>query len=452
MNIVIAGGGKIGTTAIENLLAEGHDITVIEKDEKALENITNIFDVMGDCGNGADCETLEEAGIDSAELFIATMGSDELNMLSCFLARKMGAHHTIARIRAPEYNDQSLGFMKHHLNLSMAINPDFLAAQELFNILKLPSAIKIETFSRGHFEMIQFPLKADSKLDGLALRELRENHKAKVLICAVMRGDEVYVPDGNFVLKSGDIIGVMARPQEIEKFLKDLGTLKKQAKDVIILGGSRTAFYLAKMLTKIGNTPKIIELDPKRCHELCEELPKAVIINGDGAEQELLKEEGIENADAFVSLTGMDEENILISIFASKQNVPKVITKINRREMAMMAEGLGLDCIVSPQDTVKNILLRYARALENSLGSNVETLYKIMDGKAEALEFKVSRESAAVGVPLKDLNFKKNIIIAGIIRGRKTLIPGGDDAILEGDKVVIFAANQRLHDLDDILM
>ncbi len=452
MNIVIAGGGKIGMTAIENLLAEGHDITVVEKDEKALENITNIYDVMGVCGNGADCETLEEAGIETAELFIATMGSDELNMLSCFLARKMGAHHTIARIRTPEYNDQSLGFMKHHLNLSMAINPDFLAAQELFNILKLPSAIKIETFSRRNFEMIQFPLKTDSKLDGLALRELREKYNAKVLICAVMRGDEVFIPDGNFVLKSGDIIGVMARPQEIEKFLKDIGTLKKQAKDVIILGGSRTAFYLAKMLTKIGNTPKIIELDPKRCEELCEELPKAVIINGDGAEQELLKEEGIENADAFVSLTGMDEENILISIFASKQNVPKVITKINRKEMVTMAEGLGLDCIVSPQDMVTDILVRYARALENSLGSNVETLYKIMDGKAEAGEFNVSQSSALVGIPLKDLSFKKNIIIAGIIRGRKTLIPGGDDSILAGDKVVVFAANQRLNDLDDILM
>ncbi len=451
MNIVIAGGGKIGMTAIESLLAEGHDITVIEKNEAALQNITNVFDVMGVCGNGADCETLEEAGIESAELFIATMGSDELNMLSCFLARKMGAHHTIARIRTPEYNDQSLGFMKHHLNLSMAINPDFLAAQELFNILKLPSAIKIETFSRRNFEMIQFPLKTDSILDGLSLKELREKYDSKVLICAVKRKEDVFIPDGNFVLKSGDIIGVMARPHEIEKFLKALGSLKKQAKNVMILGGSRTAFYLAKMLTKIGNTPKIIELDPARCQELCDELPRATIINADGAQQELLKEEGIDNADAFVSLTGMDEENILISIFASKQNVPKVITKINRNEMAEMAEELGLDCIVSPKDTVKNILVRYARALENSLGSNVETLYKIMDGKAEALEFNVSTSSAVVGTTLKELNTKKNIIIAGILRGRKTIIPDGDDCILEGDKVVVFAANHRLHDLDDIL-
>jgi len=452
MNIIIAGGGKIGLTAIESLLPEGHDITIIERDESTLTDITNVYDVMGVCGNGADCETLVEAGIDSAELFIAVTGSDELNMLSCFLAKKMGAKHTIARIRTPEYNDQSLGFMKQQLGLSMAINPDLLAATELFNILKLPSAIRIETFSRRNFEMIQLPLKSDSKLHGLSLKEIREKYKAKVLVCAVMRGEEIFIPDGNFVLKSGDKIGVMAKPQEIERLLKDLGTLKKQAKNVMILGGSRTAYYLANLLCKIGNTPKIIEKDPKRCRELCEELPKAVIINGDGASQELLKEEGIDDVDAFVSLTGMDEENILISIFASKQNVPNIITKINRKEMASMADELGLDCIVSPQETVTDILLRYARALENSLGSNVETLYKVMDGKAEALEFKASPDSALINIPLKDLKFKKNILIAGIIRGRKAIIPGGDDVILGGDKVVVFAANHRLHDLNDILV
>ena len=451
MNIIIVGCGKIGISALESLLSEGHDITVIEKNESVLREVTDIYDVMGVCGNGTDCETLEDAGIENAELFIAVMGSDELNMLSCFLAKKMGAKHTIARIRAPEYNDQSLGFMKQQLGISMTINPDLFAAQELFNILQLPSAIKIETFSRRNFMMIEMKLKNDSVLDGITLREMREKYRSKVLICALRRGDEVYIPDGSFVLKSGDTIGIMASPYEIEKMLKSIGTLKKQAKNVMILGGSRTAYYLAKMLCETGCSPKIIELKADRCRELCEELPKATVINGDGAEQELLREEGIDMLDAFVALTGMDEENILISIYAAKQKVPKVISKINRKELALLADELGLDCYISPQNTVSDIVTRYARALQNSLGSNVETLYKIMDGKAEALEFNVSPDTRLINIPLKNLNLKKNIIIAGIIRGRKTIIPDGEDCIMQGDKVVVFAARHRLQDLADIL-
>lgn len=452
MNILVAGCGKIGTTIIASLVAEGHDVTAIEADAAVLDDITNIYDIIGVCGNGADCETLGEAGVEKAELFVAVTGSDELNMLSCFMAKKMGARHTIARIRNPEYNDRSLGFMRQQLGLSMSINPELLAAQELFNILKFPSAVKIETFSRRNFEMIELRLKSDSALDGIRLSELRDKYKARVLICVVQRGDQVYIPDGTFVLKGGDKIGITATPTEIQKLLRGVGLLQKQARNVMILGGSRTAYYLAKMLTSVGNSVKIIEKDSAHCQELCEALPKAVIIYGDGAQQELLLEEGLRSLDAFVALTGMDEENILISIFAETQNVPTVISKVNRSELASMAEKLGLDCMVSPKKIVADILVQYARALQNSLGSSIETLYKLMDDKAEALEFNVRSDSKLLHIPLKELTFKPNTLIAGIIRDRKTIIPGGDDIIQPGDKVIVLAADHRLKDLSDILM
>lgn len=453
MNIIVVGGGKIGKTIIASLVSEGHDVVVLEDNPSVLDEITNIYDIMGVRGNGADCETLEEAGVDKAEMFVAVTGSDELNMLSCFMAKKMGAKHTIARIRNPEYNEHSLGFMRQQLNLSMSINPELLVAQELFNILKLPSAVKIEYFSGRNFEMVELRLKKDSMLNGTKLSELHSKYKTKVLVCAVQRDNEVYIPDGNFVLESGDKISITATPTEIHKLLRSLGVMQKQAKNIMILGGSKTAYYLAKMLTATGNNVKIIEQNRSRCRRLCEDLPKAVVINGDGAQQELLLEEGLRSMDAFVALTGMDEENILISIFAASQNVSKVISKVNRNELAKMAVNLGLDCIVSPREITSDIIVRYARALKNSMGSNVETLYKILDGQAEALEFKVRAESKKiVSQPLKFLQLKKNTLIAGIIRGRKTFVPSGEDMILPGDKVIVLSSNeQRLHDLSDIL-
>ena len=450
MKIVIVGCGKIGATILESLVNEGHDIVAIDSSSAQLSNITDIYDVMGLCGNGADSNTLEEADIGNAEMFIAVTGSDEINMLSCFLARKMGAKSTIARIRNPEYNS-SLGFMKEQLELSMSINPEYLAARELFNILKFPTAVKIETFSRGNLEMIEFRLKPDSALDGISLMQMRERYKAKVLVCYVRRDEEVFIPDGNFVLKSGDWIGLTASPKELEKFFRSVGSFKKRAKNVMLLGGSRTAHYLAEMLTDIGNTVKIIEKDEKICTELSESLPKAVIINGDGAAQELLLEEGLRSLDAFVALTGMDEENILISIFAASQSVPNVISKVNGDELVSMAKNLGLDCIVSPKKIISDVLVSYARALQNSLGSNIETLYRLADSKAEALEFNVRENSRVIGIPLKDLEIKSNILIAGIIREQTTIIPAGDDAILPGDSVVVIAAEHKLQDLSDIL-
>lgn len=451
MNIMVVGCGKIGTTILESLVDEGHNVTAVDNDQAALTEVTNVHDVMGICGNGADCETLEEAGVSKIDLFVAVTGSDEVNMLSCFLAGKMGAAHTIARIRKPEYNDRSLDFMKQQLGLAMAINPDQLAAHELYHILRLPSAAKVETFSRRNFEMIELRLKNDSPLLGVPLNELRTRYQAKFLIGVVQRGDRVYIPDGSFVLEGGDRIGLTAAPAEIQKLLRAMGLLQKQVHNVMILGGSRTAYYLARRLLNSGNEVKIIEIDRALCDELSESLPKAVIINGDGAQQELLVEEGLRDMDAFVSLTGMDEENILLSFFASSQNVGKVISKVNRDELSALAERLGLECIVSPRKIIADVLVQYARALENSVGSNIETLYTLMDERAEALEFAVKEDARLVRIPLKDLRLRRNILIAGIIRDRTPIIPAGDDVILPGDRVVVLAADQRLQDLSDIL-
>lgn len=452
MKIVVAGCGKIGNTIIESLVIEGHDVTAVDIEPDVLEDVNNIYDVMCVCGAVTDVNTLTEANAGKSELFVAVTGSDEMNMLACFLAKKMGAQNTIARIRSPFYNEHSLGFLKQQLDLNTAINPEQIVAKELYNILKFPSADSIETFSRRQFELIHHKLKPDSILDGMSLIEMRKKYPGNYLVGTVERDDEVFIPGGNFVLKAGDKIGFTASPAEIQKLFRTLGILQKKARSVMILGASTTAYYLAKMLLASGNPVKIIEKDRAKCEEFSELLDGAVIIEGDGATQELLLEEGITSTDAFVALTGMDEENILISFFAASQNVPKVISKVNRSELANMAEKLGLDTIVSPRSVVLDIISRYARALENSLGSNVETLYKLMDGKAEALEFIVKEDFEHQNIPLRSLRLKKNVLVAGILRNRKAIIPGGDDVILAGDHIVVLAAGHLMNDLSDILL
>ncbi len=451
MNIIVVGCGKIGAAIVESLTGEGHNLIAMDMNRAALSEVTNVYDIMGVCGNGVDCEALEEAGVQNAELLIAVTGSDEYNMLCCFLAKRMGAKHTIARIRNPEYNDQSLGFMKEQLDISMTINPEKLAAEEMFNLLKLPSAVKVETFARRRLELIELRVKEGTVLDGIRISDLRDKYTENFVVCVVKRDDKVYIPDGSFTLSAGDRIGITATPSEIHKLLNAMGVLRRGARNVMILGASRIAFYLSKMLTAAGNQVKIIDKDIDRCRTFCDVLPKAMVICGDGAHQELLLEEGINELDAFVSLTGMDEENILVSIFASTQNVPKVIAKINRDELTSMAENLGLDSIVSPHKTISDVVVRYARALKNSLDSSVETLYKLMDGEAEAVEFNVLEDSEVINIPLSALKLQKHVLIAGIIRDRKTFIPTGNDCIKAGDSVVVVSENRKLNNLSDIL-
>ncbi|MBR5524809.1 MAG: Trk system potassium transporter TrkA [Clostridia bacterium] len=451
MNIIVVGCGKVGTTILENLVEEGHNVTAVDLRPSALADITNIHDVITVCGNGADSDTLEEAGVGQAGLVVAATGSDEVNMLCCYLAGKMGAADTVARIRKPEYNDRSLPTMKQHLNLSMAINPDRLAAKEMYHLLRLPAAVKIETFSRQGFEMIELKLKEDSPLVGVPLFDLRNRYKAKFLICVVQRGEQVFIPDGNFVLQGGDKIGLTARHTEIQKLLRGIGDTNRHTRKVMILGGSRVAYYLAKRLLNAGIEVKIVDKDRAVCESLCEALPAATVICGDGTQQELLLEEGLERMDAFVALTGMDEQNILLSFFAASRKVTKVLTKVNRRELSTLAQQLGLDCVLSPRRIVADVLVQHARALENSMGSNVETLYSLMDGGAEALEFNAKDDPRLVRIPFKTLQLKPQVLVAGIMRGRDTIIPSGDDVILPGDKVVVITATHRLQDLADII-
>ena len=451
MKIIIVGCGKIGVTILQSLISEGHDVVAVDTNPDIIAELSTVYDAMCVVGNGADSDVLEEAGAKSAELVVAATGLDELNMLSCFLAKKLGAKHTIARIRNPEYNDKSLGFLREQLEISMALNPDSLAADELYNMLGLPAALNIETFSRRSFEMIELRLKPDSPFDGLSLMDIRKKYDAAFLVCTVQREDDIFIPDGSFVLRSGDRINITARRTEVLKLFGMLGLNQKQAKSVMIIGASRIAYYLAKHLLSTGCTVKIIEQDRDVCEKYAALLPKAIIICGDGAKQELLLEEGLLQTDAFVTLTGMDEENILLAFFAASHNVPKVISKINKPELVSIATTLGIDSIVSPIKIVSDIHTRYARALENSIGSSVETLYKLADGKAEALEFIVTEEFRYCNIPLKELPRKSNTLIAGIIRGRKTIIPSGDDFILPKDRVVIIAEGAKLTNLADII-
>jgi len=453
VKIIIAGCGKVGDILIENLTDEGHDVVAIDNNSDVLQDIINMYDVMCVCGNAADIDTLNDAGIKSAQMFIAVTSSDELNMLSCLIAKRMGVEHTIARIRNPEYNDKGEGFsfIKQQLELSLTINPELLAAQEILTVLKFPSAVNIETFARRKFEMIEIIIKQDTVLDGMSLIDVRKKFTENFLVCVVRRGENVIIPDGNFVLQAGDKIGLTAEPNEIQKLLKKLSILQKQARNVMILGASRTAYYLAKLLLASGNSVKIIDKEKAKCEMISKLLPDATVIFGDGAKQDILNEEGITSLDAFVALTGIDEENILISCYASSQNVSKVISKVNRPELGAMAEKLGLDTIVSPKKITADVIVRYARALQNSVGSKMETLYKIMDGKAEALEFIVEDGFKWENIPLRDLNTKKNVIIAGILRGKRAIIPSGDDVIISGDRVIIIATSKQIETLSDII-
>ena len=452
MKIILVGCGKVGVALISTLVAEGHDLVVMDSRADVLAELTNQYDVMCMVGNGADCEALQEAGVAKAELFIAVTGSDELNMLMCFLAKRLGAGHTIARIRNPQYNDKSLGFLRQQLDLSMSVNPELLAAQEMLHILKLPAASKVESFSRRSFEMVELRLKEDSPLLGQRLMDLRNRFQAKFLICVVQRENEVIIPRGDFVLHAGDRIGLTADRAELWKLLKATGLAKRQARNVTLMGGSRIAFYLAKMLLASGTNVTLIDTDRATCHKFSDMLPGIRVYCGDGTQQELLQEAGLLDQNAFVTLTGMDEENILVAYYARSQKVSQVITKVNRDEMARMAEQMGLESVISPKDIVVNVVLRYARALESSMGSSIENLYQLMEGRAEALEFIVRSETDYTGIPLKDLRLKKNILIGGILRDRKAIIPAGNDVILPGDRVVVIASQHRLNTLAEILL
>lgn len=448
MEIVISGLGSVGTTLMQELADEGHNIVVIDVNAQKIETAVNQFDVKGVIGNGASSSVLKEAGVQHCDLFIGATNHDELNILCCIIAKKLGAKKTIARASKPEYvelfkNDGDLG-------LSLMVNPQYEAALEISRMLRFPSAIKVNEFSNGKVELVEFLVSEDSPLVGLPLKKLGSVFKEKVLICAAQRDDKAIIPTGDFVIQAGDRLFVTATMKHISLFFKHLGW-NRQAKDAIIVGGSTTAYYLCKELDKIGIHAKLIEKDPQKAAMFSEDFKKINVILGDGTDQELLLEEGLATTDAFVALANMDEQNIIMSMFATSQDVPKVITKIDQLGYYDMLQKSGIYSAVSTKTSTTDRIIRFVRLIGNAQGSTVKRVFHIIDDTTEILEFEAKENFKRFDVPIQQLNLKKHLLVAGIIRKGELITPSGQDVIKLGDNVIIVTLEEGLDDLKDIL-
>lgn len=450
MKIIIVGCGKVGMTITEQLSNEGHDLAVIDLNNGVIHDATNNFDVMGVVGNGASYNVQMEAGIEEADVLIAVTASDELNLLCCLIAKKAGNCNTIARVRNPMYNKE-INFIKEELGLSMIINPEYAAATEISRILRFPTAIKIDTFAKGKVELLEFIIAEGSPLHNCSLIDVAKQLKTDVLVCAVERNEEVIIPNGSFVLHQGDVISIVAPPRNSRMFFKKIGVDTHQVKNAMIVGGGTIAYYLAASLLNMGIDVKIVEKNQERCEQLSELLPKAVIIHGDATNEDVLMEEGITHCEAFVSLTGIDEGNIFLSLFARNQSKAKIVTKINRISFDDIINTFNLGSLIYPKYITAEYIVRYVRAMQNSIGSNVETLYRIIDNKVEALEFVIRENNGIVGIPLEKLNLKNNLLIACINRRGSIIAPNGQTEIKVGDTVIIVTTQKGLQDIKDIL-
>ena len=453
MRIVVVGAGKVGRVLTEQLAAEKHDIVVIDQDTDLIESLVNIYDVRGVVGNGGCYDVQKDAFEDGADLLIATTSSDETNILACLVAKKLGTPHTIARIRNPEYEKQ-LHFMREELGLSMVVNPEKATAREIARVLRFPSAIKREQFCRQRFELVEYRINEGNPLVGLQLSDLYRNIRVKILICAVARGQQTIIPTGATVLQKGDKIYLTASARELESFFRKLNIFKARANNIMIVGASRIAYYLVKELQDIQKRVTVIDSNAARCQAMSEKFPGVLVIHGDGADSELLSEERISEMDAFVPLTGLDETNIILAMYASQFPNCKVVAKINRPSFADLANQKGLvDSVVSTAAVTSETIARYVRAMQNSFDSdNIKTLHRLVGGRVEALEFNVGPGLPFIGVPLKDLNLREGLLVAGIVRQNGApVIPSGADALQEGDDVVIVTTDTTLHALRDIV-
>ena len=453
MRIVVVGAGKVGRVLTEQLAAEKHDIVVIDQDTDLIESLVNIYDVRGVVGNGGCYDVQKDAFEDGADLLIATTSSDETNILACLVAKKLGTPHTIARIRNPEYEKQ-LHFMREELGLSMVVNPEKATAREIARVLRFPSAIKREQFCRQRFELVEYRVNEGNPLEGLQLSDLYRNIRVKILICAVARGQQTIIPTGATVLQKGDKIYLTASARELESFFRKLNIFKARANNIMIVGASRIAYYLVKELQDIQKRVTVIDSNAARCQAMSEKFPGVLVIHGDGADSELLSEERISEMDAFVPLTGLDETNIILAMYASQFPNCKVVAKINRPSFADLANQKGLvDSVVSTAAVTSETIARYVRAMQNSFDSdNIKTLHRMVGGRVEALEFNVGPGLPFIGVPLKDLNLREGLLVAGIVRQNGApVIPSGADALQEGDDVVIVTTDTTLHALRDIV-
>ena len=452
MKIVIVGDGKVGYTLTEQLSKEEHDIVVIDKNPTVLQNSQETFDVMVVPGNGASRQVLLEAGAQDADLVIAATSADEINLLCCLTAKKLGCTHTIARVRNPEYAGQ-LVFLKDELGLSMVINPEATAAREMFQILQFPSFLNRDRFAKGRVEIVELKVEKGCTIIGKYLHELHENAKVKVLVCAVERGEQVYIPSGNFKIEEGDKIHVTAETRDLTKLIHYLGIPLPKMRDVVIVGGSRLGYYLANMLIQSGVKVKIIEIDYERCLQLSELLPKALIINGDGCQQKLLNEEVYGKADAVISLLNIDEVNLVISMYAKKLGVPKVIAKIDRIEYMNVFKSFTEESFISPKNLICNDVLRYVRAVGNSGEGSMLTLYRLIGNQVEAIEFLAGKDTHFLGVPFSKVPMRPNLLIASIRRDDRTIFPTGSDCIQLGDRVLIVTTESgRFYELNDIFL
>jgi trk system potassium uptake protein TrkA len=450
MKIIIVGCGKVGLTLTEQLSNEGHEITVIDVNAAKLRTVTDNLDVMGVEGNGAIYNVQIEAGIKDADLLVATTSSDELNMLCCLIAKKAGNCHTIARIRNPEYTNE-INYIREELNLSLAINPEKAAAHEIARLIKFPSAIKVDTFAKGRVELLKFIIPQNSILDHMKIMEMNGKLRCSVLIGAVERGKEVFIPDGNFVLQAGDRISIVSTSSSAMDFFSKVGIETTNIKNAMFIGGGRITYYLAKMLEDTNIKVKIVERDLNRCNELSEKLSRAMILYGDGSDQQLLLEEGVAQTDAFAALTGFDEENIMLSLYAGSLGNAKLITKINRVSFEDVIQNMNLGSVIHPKLITADMISRYVRAMQNSVGSNVESLVKIAGDKAEALEFRVGKGAPLIGIPLEKLSLIDNLLVACINRMGRIFTPNGKDTIEAGDTVIVVTTHIGLKDLKDIL-
>ncbi len=451
MNIIIVGCGNVGRKIAQFLSQEkDNDITVVDVRPKATQDTARQCDVIGVVGSGTNVDILSDAGVESADILIAVTGSDEENLMTCFLAKKLGNCQTIARVRKPEYK-KSIGLFVDDFGLAMIINPELTAATEMARVLRFPSAIQIDTFAKERVEILTFKVLENSVFDKFKVSDIVPKLNCDVLVCGVQRGNDAFIPKGDFILKSGDLVSIVASPENSARFSNKIGIKTNSVKDTVIVGGGETGYYLARILIKNGIKVKIIEQDENRCEELCGLLPKATIINADGTDKNNLLEEGIGRAESCVALTNIDEENIVLSLFAKSQNVGKVVTKINKISYNEVINKLDLDTIIYPKNLTAEHIVRFVRAKKNSIGSDIETMHFILDGKAEALEFKIKDNSPVVGTTIEKLKIKKKVLIASIYRNGEVITPRGKDTILAGDSVIIVTTLTGLQNIGDIL-
>lgn len=443
MKIIIIGAGKVGYTLAENLVAENNDVTLIDKSIHVIEKVEDSLDAMCIRGNGVSTSVLLEAGIEKTDLLIAVTGSDEINMVCCLTAKKLGILQTVARVRNPEYADE-LSLIKDQLGLDFVINPEFAAAEEIARTLGFSSAINVERFASGRVRMIELKITSEVDIIGKRLSDINKHASSSVIFGVIVRGDEIIVPKGESLIKKNDVIYVIGKSSNIFNFCKACGKSPERIKNVMIMGGGRIAYYLYKLLTSMNMNIKIIEINRERCYELSDELPNALIINSDGTEEEALLSENIRNMDSFIAVTGMDEQNLMSSLIAKKMGVKKIVTKISRSNYIDIVRELGIDCVISPKLITTSQILKYAR------GNSLKSLLKIAGGSVEILEFIVEKSSSFVNKKIKDIDIAKDTIIATIIRKHSVVIPHGDDTIKSGDRVIVITMQKNISKLNEL--